>query len=200
MANSSPRLMSTAPKSLSNLFNGTTDVCQRCQQRVYQAEKVGPVNEVVFHRLCFKCIICDATLSLRTYFTNQSDFTDKNLYCTKHKPLNELVGFDASAMGIKNALQTPAIANQFNSQILPTGHTPNMANESLNIAHNLHVQKMLRNKKYGGNDRHNYPAFVVSIYPAPNKCIMLLFTSYHIVLYYTFLLTYLFIFIIYIYG
>ena len=164
MATASPRLMSSAPKSLSNLFNnGNIEVCQRCQQRVYQAERVGPVNGVVFHKLCFKCIECEATLSLKTYFTNQSDAGDKNIYCSKHKPMNELVGFDASAIGIQNALRTPNTSNQFNSQILPTGHTPCMANESLNIAHNLNVQKMLKNQKDGGNDRHHYPAFVVSI-------------------------------------
>jgi len=49
-------------------------------------EKVGPVNEVIFHKQCFKCKQCGQHLSLKTYFTNQDDFGDHEIYCSKHCP------------------------------------------------------------------------------------------------------------------
>ena len=161
MATGSPR-MATPKVIVDMLKNGNVEACQRCQQRVYLVEKKGPVNGVIFHKSCFKCIKCDATLTLKTYYSNQDDTSDKNIYCSKHMPENTLVGYNASAIGIQNALRNPYTANQFNSQIQPTGHTPQMQFASLNIAHNTNAQLMLKNKKNSNNDHHNYPAYVVS--------------------------------------
>lgn len=76
-----------APKRLRNLFQPPPpDKCTRCGNRVYQVEKVGPVNEVIFHKQCFKCKECGQHLSLKTYFTNPTDFNDREIYCNKHCP------------------------------------------------------------------------------------------------------------------
>ncbi|KAI8734787.1 hillarin, partial [Biomphalaria glabrata] len=43
-------------RRLSTLFmppNLNLQKCQRCNQTVYQQERVGPVNDVIFHKQCF---------------------------------------------------------------------------------------------------------------------------------------------------
>ena len=76
--------------SLTSLFSqqGTrgAELCQGCGGAVYHAERVGPVNGVVFHRQCFLCCVCRQHLTLRTYFTNQVELTDKGIYCNGHCP------------------------------------------------------------------------------------------------------------------
>ena len=152
-----------APKSLSNLFFApSSDKCQRCGECVYQVEKIGPVNEVVFHRQCFKCAVCGQHLTVKTYFTNQLEFGDKEIYCWTHIPKTALVGYDARAMGIQNALRRPDTTKPFNSQILPTGHAPLIGNEAIAIAHGVNAQNQLKYRYKQANDRHHYPAFVVS--------------------------------------
>ena len=75
------------PRSLRKLFvPPPPEKCTRCGDRVYPVEKVGPVNEVIFHKQCFKCVQCGNHLTLKTYFTNQNDFNDREIYCTKHCP------------------------------------------------------------------------------------------------------------------
>lgn len=75
------------PKRLRNIFTPPPpDKCTRCDNRVYQMEKIGPVNEVIFHKQCFKCCQCGQHLTLKTYFTNQDDFGDREIYCSKHCP------------------------------------------------------------------------------------------------------------------
>ena len=75
------------PKTLRNVFvPPPAEKCTRCGNRVYQVEKVGPVNEVIFHKQCFKCCQCGQRLSLKTYFTNQKDLKDPEVYCSKHCP------------------------------------------------------------------------------------------------------------------
>lgn len=53
------------------------EVCQRCQQKVYPMEKVGNISGVTFHKLCFRCYVCNQMLTLRTYYTNHTHPTDK---------------------------------------------------------------------------------------------------------------------------
>ena len=156
-----------APKSLTNLFcppAGTADKCQRCGERVYLVEKVGPVNEVVFHRQCFKCAVCDQHLTVKTYFTNGVEFGDKEIYCGTHIPKSAMLGYDARALGIRNALQTPNLTKPFNAQILSTGHAPLIGNEAISITGPVNAQNQLRMRyNKNSNARHHYPAFVVSL-------------------------------------
>jgi len=87
MSSSAIARSNNPPKTLRNLFvPPPPDKCTRCGNRVYQVEKVGPVNEVIFHKQCFKCCQCGQHLSLKTYFTNQDDFSDREIYCSKHCP------------------------------------------------------------------------------------------------------------------
>lgn len=76
------------------MFEPPQDICQRCKSRVYPVEKIGNINGVNFHKGCFKCSVCNATLTLRTYYTNQADAQDKEIYCSKHTPAFNAVGID----------------------------------------------------------------------------------------------------------
>lgn len=52
--------------------------CQRCKEVVYQQERMGPVHDVIFHKSCFRCLVCGQFLTLKNYWSNQ--VTPKYLY------------------------------------------------------------------------------------------------------------------------
>ncbi|XP_059172051.1 hillarin-like, partial [Physella acuta] len=78
--------------------------CQRCSQKVYQQERIGPVNDVVFHKQCFKCCVCGGYVTLKNYWTNQSQSEDKEIYCQRHAPRIGGSRLDDKAMGIQRAM------------------------------------------------------------------------------------------------
>lgn len=56
------------------------NTCNRCDQIVYTAEKIGPLKDFTFyHHGCFKCALCGTKLTLKTYFNNQQDQEDKEV-------------------------------------------------------------------------------------------------------------------------
>lgn len=78
--------------------------CYRCKDTVYHAEKMGPVHEVVYHKLCFKCVVCDQHLTMKNYFTSQIDATDRDLYCSNHYPRVGAAKYGPRAVGIRGAV------------------------------------------------------------------------------------------------
>ena len=153
----------SAPKSLSNLFKpAKTDFCRRCQDRVYQMEKIGPVNEVIFHQQCFKCSQCGQKLTLRTYYTNSTDPNDTEVYCNKHVPKDAIRGLDASAIGIRSAMNAPSLDRKRSDQVKTTGHAPNVGADAMFINHPV-AQSRYRKHKHMTYSKHHFPAFLVSI-------------------------------------
>lgn len=56
------------------------NVCNRCNNLVYSAEKIGPLKDFTFyHQNCFKCVVCGSKLTLKTYYNNQQDQDDKEV-------------------------------------------------------------------------------------------------------------------------
>ncbi|CAF5228907.1 unnamed protein product, partial [Rotaria magnacalcarata] len=51
--------LSSLPSTLSI---SPRDRCRRCQQLVYVTERIGPVKDSLYHKLCFKCLKCDRQL------------------------------------------------------------------------------------------------------------------------------------------
>lgn len=152
------------PKSLSNLFQAPKSLerCQRCKEKVYQVEKVGPVNEVVFHKQCFRCIECTQNLTLRTYFTNVDDPNDNEVYCGKHVPkTSPYKGLDSSALGIRSALQVPHAKSFYNEQVRATGHKPAVDSDAMFVKHPVSQSKYRKNK-HMTYSKHHFPAFLVS--------------------------------------
>jgi len=151
------------PRSLQRLFVPPVgDKCAHCEKRVYQVEKVGPVNEVVFHKQCFKCTDCGNHLSLKTYFTNQTDYADKKLYCQKHCPKVSHLGYDANAFGIRSAMVAPNKGSRQNDLIRGTGDAPRIDLDAWGIRGALAAQSDYRRKYITNYDKHHFPAYLVS--------------------------------------
>ncbi|KAK0065116.1 hillarin [Biomphalaria pfeifferi] len=94
-------------RRLSTLFmppNLNLQKCQRCNQTVYQQERVGPVNDVIFHKQCFNCCVCKGYLNLKNYWTNQGNNDDKEVYCQGHAPRIGGSRVDSRAVGIQGAI------------------------------------------------------------------------------------------------
>ncbi|ESP02519.1 hypothetical protein LOTGIDRAFT_70091, partial [Lottia gigantea] len=62
------------------------EYCLRCGKRVYHMEKLGPVKECLYHKLCFRCVVCNTTLNVKNYHVNPNDMEDLNVYCVTHVP------------------------------------------------------------------------------------------------------------------
>ena len=91
-------------RPLANLFDSAPQQCYRCGQAVYQAEKMGPVNDVIFHKNCFRCFVCGINLTLQSYCANQDDGADKQVYCSIHKPKAIATAIDIDAVSGHNGV------------------------------------------------------------------------------------------------
>lgn len=79
---------------------------------------MGPLKDFTFfHQGCFKCLVCGTKLTLRTYYNNQQDQEDKEVYCQSHMPKTGPGHLDGMCVGIKAALSVPKTNNLVNDQI-----------------------------------------------------------------------------------
>lgn len=85
------------------------DRCRRCHQMVYVTERIGPVKDSLYHKLCFKCLKCDRQLDFKTYFTNSIDLTDKEIYCQSHVPRSGKGVFSTENIHIQNVMKAPKL-------------------------------------------------------------------------------------------
>lgn len=85
------------------------DRCRRCQQLVYVTERIGPVKDALYHKLCFKCLKCDRQLDFKTYFTNSIDLNDKEIYCQSHVPRSGKGSFSTDNIHIQNVMKAPKL-------------------------------------------------------------------------------------------
>lgn len=60
--------------------------CQRCNRPVYFAERIEPNRGQILHKACFKCKECSVKLTLNTFFSNNIDLSDLEIYCKSHVP------------------------------------------------------------------------------------------------------------------
>lgn len=118
----------------SNFYEST---CLRCDQIVYQVDRVGPLKDFTFfHSGCFKCSICGTKLTLKTYYNNQHLQLDKEVYCSSHVPKIGPGHLDGSSVGIRSALNVPKSTTFVNEQIRGYGKGTFDA-EALNIKSHL---------------------------------------------------------------
>ena len=90
-------------------LTGLRDRCRRCQQLVYVTERIGPVKDSLYHKLCFKCLKCDRQLDFKTYFTNSIDLNDKEIYCLSHVPRSGKGIFSTENIHIQNVMNAPKL-------------------------------------------------------------------------------------------
>lgn len=102
-----------------NFYEST---CLRCNETVYQVDRVGPLKDFsFFHSGCFKCAVCNTKLTLKTYYNNQHKQEDKEVYCSSHVPKIGPGHLDGSSVGIRSALNVPKSTNFVNEQIRGPG-------------------------------------------------------------------------------
>lgn len=102
-----------------NFYEST---CLRCNDTVYQVDRVGPLKDFTFfHSGCFKCSVCGTKLTLKTYYNNQHRQEDKEVYCSSHVPKIGPGHLDGSSVGIRSALNVPRSQNFVNEQIRGPG-------------------------------------------------------------------------------
>lgn len=102
-----------------NFYEST---CLRCNETVYQVDRVGPLKDFTFfHSGCFKCAVCGTKLTLKTYYNNQHRQEDKEVYCNSHVPKIGPGHLDGSSVGIRSALNVPKSTNFVNEQIRGPG-------------------------------------------------------------------------------
>lgn len=85
------------------------DFCLRCQKRVYPMDKLGPIKEVLYHKMCFTCVKCGTVLDLKNFHHNPNDSKDLSVFCGSHKPKEKVRSIDANAVQIKSALAAPRL-------------------------------------------------------------------------------------------
>ncbi|XP_055379463.1 hillarin isoform X2 [Condylostylus longicornis] len=92
--------------------------CLRCNEIVYQVDRVGPLKDFTFfHSGCFKCVHCGTKLTLKTYYNNQHRQEDKEVYCSSHVPKSGPGHLDQTSVGIRQALNVPRSSKYVNEQI-----------------------------------------------------------------------------------
>ena len=87
------------------------DICMRCEKKVYAMEKLGPIKDVVYHKLCFRCVVCSSLLTLNNFHFNPKDTGDLNIYCQSHRPKDDKGNLDANSVSILKALKTPKLGH-----------------------------------------------------------------------------------------
>lgn len=141
-------------------MNFYENLCFRCDQTVYQVDRVGPLKDFTFfHQGCFKCSACGTKLTLKTYYNNQDSNDDKEVYCVSHVPKIGPGHLDGSAVGIRSALNVPKSFNYVNEQIRGGG-------KGTFDAEALAIKPHLNNGRHGGENgsfaEHQYGRFDAS--------------------------------------
>lgn len=86
-----------------------SEKCLRCSNLVYALERIGPIKGNIYHKTCFKCHNCERQLDLKTYYTNQVNLNDKQIYCQSHAPKSGKGVFGADNIYIHNVLNAPKL-------------------------------------------------------------------------------------------
>ncbi|XP_013773095.1 hillarin-like, partial [Limulus polyphemus] len=128
-------------------------VCLRCNSTVYQVDKIGPLKDLTFfHQNCFKCSVCGTKLTLRTYYNNQQNQDDKEVYCNSHVPRTGPGHLDGTSVGIKSALKAPKQNNIVNDQIRGSGKGT-IDSDAIGIKSVLSYARVHENE---GRHRHHF--------------------------------------------
>ncbi|CAF5186505.1 unnamed protein product, partial [Rotaria magnacalcarata] len=146
----------SASLSSSSSLTSSRDRCRRCQQLVYCTERIGPVKDALYHKLCFKCLKCDRQLDFKTYFTNSIDLNDKEIYCQSHVPRSGKGVFSTENIHIQNVMKAPKLNVM---QKLDDRHTGiHLDSHSVSIVHAMKAQQMFQQGREKVSAIHKFPA------------------------------------------
>lgn len=146
-------------KSLAALFSTNVNVmtCHRCKKVVYPKEKITSAKDVIFHKLCFTCSVCNTSLTTANHKTSV-DRNDKEIYCITHVPKLQGKSLALDARGILSAVEQSKLRDKLKK--IATLKGPSYGVGALGIAHQINAQGLNR---YGGKaeESHMYPALLV---------------------------------------
>ncbi|CAF0838526.1 unnamed protein product [Rotaria sordida] len=156
LAGETTSLPATTTTGSSSLLTSTRDRCRRCQQLVYVTERIGPVKDSLYHKLCFKCLKCDRQLDFKTYFTNSIDLNDKEIYCQSHVPRSGKGVFSTENMHIHNVMNAPKlnVMQKLDDRFKST----HIDSQSVSIAHAMKAQQMFQQGREKVSAIHKFPA------------------------------------------
>ncbi|KAI3379610.1 hypothetical protein SNEBB_011356 [Seison nebaliae] len=131
------------------------EICFRCQSTVYPIERIGPVKQKVYHKLCFTCTTCNRQLDLKTYHINQIDLNDREVYCQRDAPKTGKGVFGAEAIGISHVLRAPKlnVMGKVEGKLKPASYDA----QALHIKYPMQAQRLKDITKHI-QGMHHYPA------------------------------------------
>jgi len=140
------------------------DRCRRCHQMVYVTERIGPVKDSLYHKLCFKCLKCDRQLDFKTYFTNSINLTDKEIYCQSHVPRSGKGVFSTENIHIQNVMNAPKlnVMQKLDDRLKAT----HIDSQSVSIVHAMKAQQMFQQGREKVSANHKFPAIPIEILQA----------------------------------
>jgi hypothetical protein len=133
---------------------GQENKCLRCSNQVYSLERIGPIKGNIYHKTCFKCLICDRQLDLKTYYTNQVDLNDRQIYCQSHAPKSGKGVFGADNIYIHNVLNAPKLDVMQKCDNKPKA---NIDGSARHIMHAMHAQNLIQMGNRKDQFQHRFP-------------------------------------------
>ncbi|KAJ6642775.1 Hillarin [Pseudolycoriella hygida] len=89
------------------MFRPNFVFCLRCNEIVYQVDRIGPLKDFTFfHSGCFKCIHCGTKLTLKTYFNNQHKHEDKEVTYSYYQLILHLIEMKCQRQPTPNGFYT----------------------------------------------------------------------------------------------
>jgi len=141
------------------LTAGLENKCLRCSNQVYALERIGPIKGNIYHKTCFKCLVCDRQLDLKTYYTNQIDLNDRQIYCQSHAPKCGKGIFGADSIMIHNVLNAPKLDVMQKVDNKPKANIDGSARHIMHAVHAQHLVQMGNRKDM--SQMHSFPAYPV---------------------------------------
>ncbi len=133
---------------------GQENKCLRCSNQVYSLERIGPIKGNIYHKTCFKCLMCDRQLDLKTYYTNQVDLNDRQIYCQSHAPKSGKGVFGADNIYIHNVLNAPKLDVMQKCDNKPKA---NIDGSARHIMHAMHAQHLIQMGNRKDQFQHRFP-------------------------------------------
>ncbi|PVD23067.1 hypothetical protein C0Q70_16329 [Pomacea canaliculata] len=119
--------------------------CQRCKEVVYQQERMGPVHDVIFHKVLLPVPSVRPVPDLKNYWSNQVKGDDPEIYCNTHVPRIGGSGMSHEALGIRQAMQAQLdISSAAAARVAKIRHpdvAPSVDGEAMAIRSALSAQK-----------------------------------------------------------
>ncbi|PAA62650.1 hypothetical protein BOX15_Mlig030420g1 [Macrostomum lignano] len=130
--------------------------CYRCGKTVYPTEKIGPLNEAVFHKNCFRCQVCGLSLTLSSYCANPSDSADREVYCSGHRPQLKNAQMDVDTVGMRTALTAQTLYNRSRDRDAGVHRGGQVDSQAISIRQAVAVTKIRSEGRKATFSRHHF--------------------------------------------